>query len=150
MRYGFIALVICVSCVAMGQNIAHGFAPPESGKGQRAALPWTDCNYLAPAVSTGCVSQQIEQSSSIYSFLTLNAPKPSRGLFLAQNNSINTLAPRNSLWPNAKSEPIPTQWPMAKIENIPTEWPNARILPLESLPTMMLPEDLSKSIKPAK
>jgi hypothetical protein len=69
---------------------------------------------------------------------------------LAQNNSINTLAPRNSLWPNAKSEPIPTQWPMAKIENIPTEWPNARILPLESLPTMMLPEDLSKSIKPAK
>jgi hypothetical protein len=139
MRFSFIALVICVSCVAMGQNIAHGFAPPESGKDQGAALPWTACNYLAPAVSMGCVSQQIEPISSTHSFLALNSPKPSRGFFLAQNNSINTLAPHNSLWPNAKSEPIPTQWPKAKIENIPTRWPSVRIVQLDTRPTTLLP-----------
>jgi hypothetical protein len=134
-----VSLLFGVACAAMCQSFAPGVSPAESAKDRRGEVPWTACNRLAPAVSPECISQQIEPSSSAHSFLTLKSPKPASGFFLAQNNSIITLAPHNSLWPSAKCEPIPTQWPKAKIEKIPTEWPNARIVLLDSRPSTLLP-----------
>jgi len=47
----------------------------------------------------------------------------------AQNNLQTAPMPR-TLWPHAKSIPIPTQWPNAKVEPIPTTWPDLKLLPL--------------------
>jgi hypothetical protein len=45
----------------------------------------------------------------------------------------------NRIWPNAKSEPIPTQWPNAKFEQIPTTWPDLKMLPLAGSNSSAIP-----------
>jgi hypothetical protein len=53
----------------------------------------------------------------------------SNPIMVARNES-PLKPPQQRIWPNAKSEPIPTQWPNAHIEQIPTQWPNLKMEPL--------------------
>jgi hypothetical protein len=154
MRLVIVALILYASTTAICQAAAAG-ATSEDKQGQNTPSssapfsfsPWTDFGKEAPDAQTDA-GKRFSQSHSRFSWPaddehgkmqigSMTFLRTPGGLHASPLVALNegSFSPKISkLWPNLKSEPIPTQWPQAKVEQIPTQWPKLKWLPIAGEP----------------
>jgi hypothetical protein len=122
------------------ERLTPGFSVPsfalQTGDRQSSASPrwdWNDTQVHSKNVFRAPVPGSAGQVNSKNAFpsLVLNSEAKSCTL-VAQSGLPGSDQTLFKQWPNAKTEPIPTEWPNAKIEKIPTEWPNLKFVPVHT------------------
>lgn len=128
-RLMFCAAFLCTGVLALAQSEANPSPAPTPSFGFSG--PHIASSGSVPLFATGhsCTSINTpgEPQTDLNHIFHVPCLDLKSNQMMIARNEIPLIQPRQKLWPNAKSEPIPTQWPKAHIEQIPTQWPDVKM-----------------------
>ena len=144
-RFALYAILQCCGILAFSQSVTN-ISPASQGSANNSSalylidLGGPQTGQITPSSEfwkMDCCdlnAAQSQQSTHRAASQPFHVPPVQTSALLAilTSPSILPSSSPSRIWPNAKSEPIPTQWPNAKFEQIPTVWPHLKMLPLAS------------------